>query len=244
MIPKVIHYCWFGGAEFSPLAKKCIASWKKYCPDYEIIQWNENNYPINEKCQFVRDAYHYKKWAFVSDYARLDIIYNYGGIYLDTDVEMIKKPDELLQSGLGYMGFSDPDIVADGLGFAAERGSTLIREMMDMYNDIKFSLTDMSKFTCPEINTAVLVKHGLKLDNTYQIIDNMRILPMEYLCPINLHSGEKYFSNNTLSIHHFSGSWMPESERRRMKFFQGIKRILTSPIIKVARKIMGSNKDE
>ena len=102
VIPKIIHYCWFGGNELSELAKKCISSWRKYCPDYEIIEWNESNFDIN-LCQYVREAYKEKKWAFVSDYARFWILYNFGGIYMDTDVELIKSIDDLVEYG-SYMG--------------------------------------------------------------------------------------------------------------------------------------------
>ena len=118
MIPKKIHYCWIGGNPLPELAIKCIESWKKYCPDYEIIEWNEKNYDFR-KNQFMREAYDEKKWGFVPDYARLDIIYEHGGIYLDTDVEIIKPLDSLLKEQ-GFAGMEQPGIVALGLGFGAE----------------------------------------------------------------------------------------------------------------------------
>ena len=132
-IPKVIHYCWFGKGEMPKLAKKCIRSWKKYCPDYEIICWNEDNFDLSQN-RYMREAYEAGKWAFVSDFARLKIIYENGGIYLDTDVEIIKPIDDLTVNR-GFMGFDEKGIVATGLGFGAEKGNEIIGEF---FNGITF----------------------------------------------------------------------------------------------------------
>ena len=132
-IPKVIHYCWFGKGEMPKLAKKCIKSWKKYCPDYEIICHNEDNFDCFQN-RYMSEAYQAKKWAFVSDYARLKIIYDNGGIYLDTDVEIIKPIDDLLRNK-GFMGFDEKGIVATGLGFGAEKGNEIIGEFLKDYNN-------------------------------------------------------------------------------------------------------------
>ena len=248
LIPHTINYCWFGGAELSPLAKKCIASWKKYCPDFEIVRWDESNYPIADKCQFVQDAYKSKKWAFVSDYARLDIIYQNGGIYLDTDVEIIASPNKLLKEiNKGYFGWQETELVASGLGFAMEKENPIIKEMMHVYEISSFDVTNLASFTCPVINTRVLKVHGLVVDGSDQLINGIRILPPEYLCPINLSSGIRFFSENTISIHHFDGSWMNESERKRMKIYKGIKSIIptfmTQKIRTTVRKILDSKND-
>ena len=128
MIPKIIHYCWFGNGPIPEKDKKCINSWKKYCSDYKIIQWNEKNYDIT-KNKYMNQAYQQKKWGFVPDYARLDIIYTYGGIYLDTDVEIIKSFDSLL-SNRGFAGFERPDYVNLGLGFGAEAENIIIKKML------------------------------------------------------------------------------------------------------------------
>ena len=128
MIPKIIHYCWFGGNEIPENDKKCIESWKKYCPDYKIIRWDESNYDY-KKNSYMREAYEAKKWGFVPDYARLDIIYNYGGIYLDTDVELLKSLDEILDCE-GFFGFESENLVNLGLGFGAVKGNEIIRDMM------------------------------------------------------------------------------------------------------------------
>ena len=130
MIPKIIHYCWFGGNEIPEHDKKCIESWKKYCPDYKIIRWDESNYDY-KKNSYMREAYEAKKWGFVPDYARLDIVYEHGGIYLDTDVELVKNIDELLEHK-AYMGFEvGGEFVSPGLGFGAEKNFPLFKKMME-----------------------------------------------------------------------------------------------------------------
>ena len=133
---KKIHYCWFGGTEIPDKYKSWMESWERFCPDYEIIQWNEDNYDVS-KNKYMFQAYSEKKWAFVPDYARLDIIYNHGGIYLDTDVEIIKNFDDLLYTK-GFAGFESNDYVAFGLGFGAMKNLPIIKELRDMYDDIEF----------------------------------------------------------------------------------------------------------
>ena len=167
-IPKVIHYCWFGKGEMPKLAKKCIKSWKKYCPDYEIICWNEENFDLTQN-RYMKEAYEAGKWAFVSDVARLIIIYENGGIYLDTDVELIKPIDDLLQSK-GFMGFDEKGIVATGLGFGAEKGNEIVGEFLKDYNNIPFVLPDGSfdLTPCPDRNTETLKRLGMDTDNTNQ----------------------------------------------------------------------------
>ena len=152
MIPKVIHYCWFGGKELPEYAQKCINSWKKYCPDYEIRQWNENNFDINVS-QYVKEAYSCKKWAFVSDYARFWILYHYGGVYFDTDVELIKPINEIIDNGpfMGYeaycnIHFLNPrkeHLINPGLGIASEKKSLLYKEILDYF----FSGTEIKEVT-------------------------------------------------------------------------------------------------
>ena len=160
-IPRTIHYCWFGRNPLPKLAQKCIKSWKKYCPDYEIIQWNEDNYDLSAAPLYVRQAYEAKKWAFVTDYVRLQVVYEHGGIYLDTDVELIKKLDPLLQYD-AYFGFEDGKHIATGLGFGAVKGAPILRELMEDYHDIPFILPDggYDTKTCPVRNTEVFLRHG------------------------------------------------------------------------------------
>ena len=215
MIPKIIHYCWFGGNPLPDSAKKCIASWKKYCPDYEIIEWNEDNFDISSCPLYVRQAYGAKKWAFVTDYVRLKVVYDNGGIYMDTDVELIKNLDSLLKYK-AYFGFEDGKHIATGLGFGAKKEHYILAELMYDYNEMPFLLEDgtFNRTTCPVINTNVFLKHGLIQNDQKQILDeNILILPSIYLCPISYWDGKRRYSLETFSIHWFNASWQTESER-------------------------------
>ena len=140
MVPKIIHYCWFGGKSLPDEAKEYIESWKKYCPDTEIVEWNESNFDIN-CCQYVKEAFDAKKWAFVSDYARFYVLYKYGGMYFDTDVEMIKPIDDIVSNG-AFMGIEAGRkvFVAPGLGIGAEAGNEIFREILDYYENQTFYL--------------------------------------------------------------------------------------------------------
>lgn len=208
MIPKIIHYCWFGGNPLPDLAKKCIASWKKYLPDYEIREWNESNYDVTT-CDYVREAYEEKKWAFVSDYARFDILYRYGGIYFDTDVELIASIDDILQKG-AFMGMEDDRCgVASGLGLASEPQQQLFMEISERYRNRHFKSKngiidqlDVVKFVTP-----ILQEHGYSLKPKIQTIEGITIYPSEYFCPLDYATGKLYIGKNTRSIHHYTASW-------------------------------------
>ena len=206
-IPKVIHYCWFGKGKMPKLAKKCIKSWKKYCPDYEIICHNEDNFDLSQN-RYLNEAYKAGKWAFVSDYARLKIIYDNGGIYLDTDVELIKPIEDLVKLK-GFMGFDEKGIVATGLGFGAEKGNKIVYEFLKDYDDIPFVLPDGSYdlTPCPDRNTEALKRLGMDIKNKSQTFMDITFLPDEYLCPMNYYTGKKTITENTYSIHHYSASW-------------------------------------
>ena len=221
-VPKVIHYCWFGNGKMPKLAQKCIKSWRKYCPDYEIICWNESNFDLTQN-RYVKEAYEAGKWAFVSDYARLKIIYDNGGIYLDTDVELIKPIDDLIKDG-GFMGFDEKGIVATGLGFGAPKGSELIGEFLKDYDGIPFLLPDGSYdlTPCPDRNTASLKRLGMDMSDTHQTFMGLTFLPQDYLCPMDYYTGVKTITENTYSIHHYSASWT-SSVTKRTTF---IKRII------------------
>ena len=160
MIPKVIHYCWFGKSEKPESVKKCIASWRKFCPDYKIIEWNEDNFDLN--CiPFVQQAYQKKKWAFVTDYARLKIIYENGGIYFDTDVELLRNIDKLLLLK-GFMGTEDGGFINTGLGFGAVKNHPMLKKLMEDYLSLSFPEDDqeIAKITCPILTTAKFEKYG------------------------------------------------------------------------------------
>jgi len=213
-IPKIIHYCWFGKGEMPKLALKCIKSWQKYCPDYTIKCITEDNFDISGN-KYAREAYEVGKWAFVSDYARLKVLYDEGGIYLDTDVELLKPLDTLIEEN-GFMGFDDNGIISTGLGFACEKGNEVIGEMLKDYDDIPFILADGSYdiTPCPDRNTKTLVKLGMDINNQNQIFMGIRMLPEEYLCPIKYYTGKKVITENTYSIHHFCASWLTPTAKR------------------------------
>lgn len=224
-IPKVIHYCWFGNGKMPQITEKCIKSWKKYCPDYEIVCWNEENFDLNQSL-YIRQAYEAGKWAFVSDFARLKILYDNGGIYLDTDVELIKPLDPLLEY-CGFMGFDEKGIVATGLGFGAEAQNKIVGELLRDYDDLPFILPDGSfdLTPCPDRNTETLRRLGMDMSNTDQTFMETRFLPSEYLCPMDYYTGKKTITRNTYSIHHYSASWTSDVTQRttRLKRIFGIK---------------------
>lgn len=212
-IPKKIHYCWFGGNPLPDSAKKCIKSWKKYCPDYEIVEWNESNFDLN--CNtYCAEMAKRKKWAFLTDYVRLKVVYEQGGVYLDTDVQVIRPLDELVRRG-PYMGFENTGRVATGLGFAAEAGNPLIRENMAYYEELQ----DFSELkSCPFITSEVLTRHGLTEDVTaIQNVEGLTVYPEEYLCPKNERTGLTKITKNTYSIHQFDASWFEPSWKEGQK---------------------------
>lgn len=231
-IPKVIHYCWFGKGKMPPLAEKCIASWKRYCPDYEIVCHNEENFDVSEN-RYTKEAYNAGKWAFVSDYVRLKVLYENGGIYLDTDVEIIKPIDDLIKDN-GYMGFDDKGVISTGLGFACEKGNELVKILLADYDDISFVRPDGSFdiTPCPDRNTQTMVELGLDIHKKDQIFMGIRILPEDYLCPVKYYTGKKIITENTYSIHHFCASWTSATAKRTLFF----KRIIG---VKLYNKLYG-----
>lgn len=213
LIPKVIHYCWFGKNHIPEKNKRWMESWSKCCSDYEIVEWNETNYDVTSN-KYMMEAYEAKKWGFVSDYARMDIIYRYGGIYLDTDVELVKCLDDLLYQ-TGFFGFQSLTEVASGLGFGAVKGSSIIKEMRDVYNNLNFTKEDGSYnlIACPIYQTEVLKKHGLIANGEYQIVDNITIYPEKVLCGKSLQTRSIILTDTTYAIHHFDGSWLSDKKR-------------------------------
>lgn len=218
-IPRKIHYCWFGGKEIPDHLKRYMESWHKYCPDYEIIRWDESNYDIS-KNQYMREAYECKKWAFVSDYARLDIVFNEGGVYLDTDVELLNSLDRLLKDEM-FCGFSCNFQIAIGVGFGAVKKHLLIKEMRDYYNKISFFQSDgqLNLKTNYEYQHPVLKKYGFKLENTFQKKDGIVIYPSEVLSP-DMGLISRNYSEKTISVHHFEYSWASEREKENLNFFK------------------------
>ena len=213
MIPKIIHYCWVGGNPLPESAKKCIQSWKKYCPDYEIIEWNESNYDFT-KNEYMKEALEAKKWGFVPDYARLDIIYRYGGIYLDTDVEIVKSFDELLKYE-GFLGFETNEYINLGQGFGAESNNSVIKALLDSYETKHFVESDgtLNMTASPELNTDVLERMGLKRNGNRQSLMGIEVFPSEFFCPKSLNDGVVRKTKNTFSIHHFDASWFTKEQQ-------------------------------
>ena len=239
-IPKKIHYCWFGGKELPKLAKKCIESWKKYCPDYEIIEWNENNFDINMNT-YVKEAYENKKWAFVTDYVRLYALYNYGGIYMDTDVEVVRNLDEFLENE-SFFGFEDSNHVSTGI-MASKKNNQLIKEISNHYDTRNFIMKDgkLDMTTNVIIITEILSKKGLKKNNKKQTIEGLTIYPSEFFCPLDCNSKKLRKTRNTHAIHWFSGSWLDLKTKLKMKIWKiGLNIIGEKNMHKISNRIKGN----
>ena len=223
MIPKIIHYCWFGGNPLPENVKRYISTWRKFCPDYEIKEWNESNFDIN-CCAYVKEAYEAKKWAFITDYVRLKVMYDYGGIYMDTDVELCKPLDDLLQYN-AWSGFESYEKIPTGT-FASNIHNDWIAYLLSYYKDKHFINIDGSydMTTNVEIITKMTKeRYKIKLDNKQQIFgDNYVIFPFDYLCAKNFIDGKIYKTKNTYTIHHFRGSWLTKSQKLKNK----VKRIM------------------
>lgn len=221
MIPKKIHYCWFGEKEKPEKAKRCIESWKKYCPDYEITEWNENNFDTNQN-GYTRMCIKEKKYAFLSDYARLVIVEEHGGIYFDTDVEVIRNIDELLENE-AFFGFENDEYISTGLGFGAVAHHEAIRLMIQEYDN----LLDGTKgtITCPALNTKALSTVGLVKNGQKQNVMGAEIYPVEYLNPYDDTIGKLTKTKNTYSIHWYSKSWLDKKTILRSKITQPFHRI-------------------
>lgn len=218
MIPKIIHYCWFGGKPLPEDVKYYISTWQKYCPDYEIKEWNESNFDINQN-QYCREAYEAKKWAFVSDYARLKVLYDYGGIYMDTDVEVCKPLDYLASYGF-WSGFESESQIPTGI-MASCRDNELLGYLLSYYNDKHFKKKDGSYDTTTNVITItqmIKAKYDIELNNTFQIFgDNNAIFPFEYFCAKSTEDGKIKKTENTYTVHHFAGSWLTPYEVIRHK---------------------------
>lgn len=216
MIPKIIHYCWFGKNPKPFIVKKCIRSWKKYCPDFKIIEWNENNFNYKSNA-FCETAYSAGKWAFVTDYVRLKVLYEYGGIYMDTDVELLQPIDSFLDYNC-FLGFQHESYVSNGLVAGAIRHHPFILENMKVYENMPFKDEDESSKlkVCQEYTTELLQKKGLKLpcDGSIQKIDDIYIFPPEYFCPYDHRNYSMHKTENTVAIHHFASSWWDKTRKR------------------------------
>lgn len=222
MIPKKIHYCWFGRGEKPKVAQKCIESWRRLCPDYEIIEWNEDNFDTN-KNEYTKMCYEEKKYAFLSDYVRLLTVNEYGGIYLDTDVELLKSPDELLKNE-AYFGFETDEYVNTGVGFGSVPHGKAVEAMVREYD---FLLDGKNGVVgCPVLNTQALLKAGLQQNGKRQTVLGAEIYPAEYFNPYESTTGRLNKTTNTVSVHWYSGMWMSKSQQLRSKITKPLHRIL------------------
>lgn len=235
---KTIHYCWFGGNKLPENAIKCINSWKKYCPNFEIKEWNEKNFDIHS-CKYVEQAYDSKKWAFVSDYARFWILYNHGGVYFDTDVELIKPIDSIVENGpfMGYEAFCPIEflnpkkeyLIAPGLGLGADKHMTFYKEILEQYEADSFIKDDGSFNTTTVVDrvSKILLYNNIILDGKLSKQRGITLYPEDYFCPLNYANGKMKITCNTISIHHYDSTWISSKDKLKMS----IRRMLPAKVV-------------
>lgn len=212
MIPKIIHYCWFGRGEMPKLMKKCIKSWKKFCPDWEIILWNEDAFDVNSTL-WTKQAYEARKYAFVSDFVRLKALYEMGGVYLDTDVELVQPIDCFLEHE-AFSGFESGDMVQTGI-IGAQEGHPIIKAWMEWYTERPY-LVDGKPEMVPNVSfiTEDLKARGLIMNDSLQNIDGMVIYPQTWFCPLSAVSIEKKITADTYVLHYFTSTWRTEKAKK------------------------------
>lgn len=249
-IPKVIHYCWFGGKPLPKLAEKCIDSWKNFFPDYEIKRWDESNFDVNI-IPYTSQAYKAKKFAFVSDYARFWILYHYGGIYFDTDVEVIRPMNDIILAG-SFMGCERPTenmkasgmqvSVAPGLGLGALPGLDLYKELLNIYEKLNFINPDGSTNlkTIVSYTTELLYNKGLRNKHDNQSIEGITIYPPDFFCPKDITTGKLILTKNTRTIHHYDGSWIPAGKKLKQKIISLLGYNVTHIIVNIKHFIFRS----
>lgn len=244
MIPKIIHYCWFGNGTYPQEFETYRKTWKAFCPDFEVIEWNESNFDVSCNA-YVREAYEARKWAFVSDYVRLWALYQYGGIYMDTDVELIRPIDAFL-SNQAFSGFEAFGTVMQSGIMGGEAHHPFYKDLLAEYEKRQFNLGH-GKFNLTA-NVVYITKYfeakGLKLDNTRQNIDGFIVYPSEYFCPKNTRTLKLACTDNTYAIHHFAASWIPLQTRLRRVIKKLLGPTLMEYVIKFVDKfgLMGGAK--
>lgn len=241
-IPKIIHYCWFGKKEKPSVVKKCIETWRNILSDYQIIEWNENSFDINFN-EFVREAYENGKFAFVSDYVRVYSLYNYGGIYLDTDVEVYKPFSKEILKNDSFWGFEEKNYIATST-IGAKKGNSLIKTFLESYDNKRFIKKngEFDTLTNVAIVTDIIKKLGVNLDGRYQKIDDIATFyPQEYFSPYDYINCYSKKTDNTYTEHHFYKSWLPFEERIKGRCKKVIAKLIGGErIAKVREKISRS----
>lgn len=237
-IPKKIHYCWFGGNPLPDNVKKYIRGWEENCPDYELVRWDESNFDINSNL-FVKEAYENKKWAFVSDYVRLFVLYEYGGIYMDSDVEVIKTFDPFLKHR-AFTGCESEKLCVTGT-MGAERRHPWIGLLLAEYKNKRFiqpnGKLDMSPNT-NLITNLTIDNFGWERVNRYQLLrEDIHIYPFEYFCAKNFSDGKINVTSNTVTIHHFSGSWLTKNKKLKKLFIRLLGPRVTKYIISIKHQL-------
>ena len=226
MLPKIIHYCWFGRGEKPVLAQKCIDSWRKFCPDFEIREWNEDNCDYLAM-PFMMEAYAAKKYAFVSDIMRLIVLEQYGGVYFDTDVELVRDIAPLMDDE-GFIGFENDQYVNSGQGIAAMPHHPVVQAMIEEYWKLHFTSVDgtTNAVGCPHLNTDVMERYGLVRNGKEQRVAGIHVYPAEFFNPLDSVTGKLTKTENTYSIHWYSMSWLPKSVQIRSRMGRMVRRIM------------------
>lgn len=233
---KYLHYCWFGGNPLPKLANKCINSWKKYLPDYEIIEWNETNVDL-EECPFIKEAYELKKWAFVADYVRAKAMYEYGGIYFDTDMEVIKPIDDLLAKGESFLGTEDSHLIACGVWYEPKPKSYISSKLLEFYRAQDFfDLENMYTISIPRILSNILKDYDSSNLEIQKLKEGVTIYPREYFYPLSYNHKFNVFTDNSCMIHYYDASWTPKGEQRENKIYRILGKENGKKIINIARK--------
>ncbi|MDE7431924.1 MAG: hypothetical protein K2N34_08430 [Lachnospiraceae bacterium] len=214
IIPKKIHYMWLGGGEIPQKLRRCIESWRKYCPDYEIIRWDESNYDIN-KCTYMKQAYQYKRYGFVPDYARVDILYHHGGIYMDTDVELVRNLDCFLYQE-AFTSVEKWQVINFGGCSGAVKGHKSLRPFVNAWEQREFIRADgtLDDLSSGCIDTRVVLDNGYILNGKNQTVMGMNIYAYDYFHPYDYMSGKTDMTDDTYAIHHFNGGWLDECTQR------------------------------
>ncbi len=231
-IPRIIHYCWFGGKPLPPLAKKCLKSWKKYLPDYQIVRWDENSFDVNAH-PFTKEALEAKKWAFITDYVRLFVLHEIGGVYMDTDVEVIKPIDEFLVHS-AFSSFESPFLIPTGL-MSSSKHNSWISTLLEYYDNKHFFDKDGNSELIANTNIITQIsqeKFNLQITNSYQVLEgDVHIYPSDYFCPMNWETKRIEPTNISYALHHFAGSWIEGKEKEKyIKFRKRLGRMLHTAI--------------